>query len=463
MTATTTPDRVPVVGLPARVGLLLGYLATVGSVSTGVGVLAGLNPLVCAEGVALVVAVSLCLAGPRARLLVIVAGAMVAFQSDFTTLKIGYLGLALICFALSVPSVLTPEHRIRPEFRMLLVAAVPLACYLAFTVLVSRSNGTSVTTWFRDVLPYVLLVLLPFVGIAAGPTISPRWNQWWFIVIGVVSSIGWGADWLNRRGVSALPVGRVVLSSTVVVALCFCYAITRAGTPGAALRRVWGGIALLMLVAMLLTGSRTNLVLLAGFAGVIGTARNSRVPPKNALGVLGGLVLALVVATPVAAGFLVSDPEFLSTRIADAATVLGGDAQSDASYAERKAAYDLTGEALSSHELLGTGPGHIYPSGAEPSFNLDAPGIVPAKLGLVGTVLIVAFLAAVASTVRRIRRVHGPSPGYTAACGWAVVLILLIPFGPWLEDKGFALAIAMMLASVIADARGPDAAARRTS
>jgi len=431
----------------------LGFFLLVGTFSLGAGLLAGLDPLIFAQCASLVVGATLCFVGPKSRLVISVVGALLVFQSDFTSLKYGYLAVAFLCFLLSLRSIFDPGGGIRREFRALVVCSALLACYLAFTFVVSRSNDISSVQWFRDALPYFLLVLLPYIGIAAGPAISPRWNHWWFIAIGLAVSVGLTADWLHRRGVSALPFGRFVLSSTVVVALCFAYAITQAGLPRNPMRWWWGTISLIILVAVLLTGSRSNLVLLAAFAGIIGSARDFRVTPRRAWGVLFGLLLTLVVVTPLVANLLVSDPDFLNTRINDALAVLQGHADADASYAMRKASYDLTAEALTDHLALGTGPGYLYPTPPKPTFNLDAPGIVPAKFGLFGLAFIGAFLLSVAVSVRNIRRAHGPSPAFTASRGWLVVLIALVPFGPWLEDKGFPVALAMLFAAVISDAR----------
>jgi hypothetical protein len=162
-----------------------------------------------------------------------------------------------------------------------------------------------------------------------------------------------------------------------------------------------------------------------------------------------------VVVVPVVARVAVSDPTFLSDRIQSAEAVLNGEADSDGSFGERQQAYLWTSEEFAAHPVLGTGPGHLYPAPAKLTFNLDAPGIVPAKFGLAGMFFILAFLLSVVVAVRRIRAEHGTVPAYTAARGWMCVLLALIPFGPWLEDKGFAIALAVLFASVVSETRGP--------
>ncbi|WP_445190277.1 O-antigen ligase family protein [Pseudonocardia sp. Cha107L01] len=225
------------------------------------------------------------------------------------------------------------------------------------------------------------------------------------------------------------------------------------GLPSSARRWTWAATSVIILVAMLMTGSRTNLVLLAAFAGVVGSAHNCRLSPRKILGLLAGVGLTILVVTPVVAQFFVSDPTFLEGRLNEALTVVVGDANADGSYEARRAAYDLTAEAFINHIAFGTGPGYLYTLPPATTFGLDAPGIVPAKFGLIGIVIIGSFLASVAITVKKIRRSCGPSPGITSACGWTAVLITLIPFGPWIEDKGFAVALTILFGIIIADSR----------
>jgi hypothetical protein len=435
-----------------RVGLALSALALIGGCSLGIGVLAGLNVNIFAALAATGLMTSVCLIGPKSRLLVSIVGGLIVFQSDLEILKLGYLVVALLCFAMSVGSVRGPTGGIRPEFRSLVITSFALFCYLLFTFFLSRSIGTSTDQWLRDSLSYFLLTLLPYIGIAAGPAISARWNRRMYFIVGVVVSLGVAADWLGRRGVSALPIGRFVLSSAVVVALCFSFAVTMACLPSTRRRLLWGAASLLIMMAMLLPGTRTNLLLFATFFGILGSVGNVRVPAGAAARFALTLIVTLVIAIPIFAQVFISDPEFLRQRVAFAVTVLQGDAEADQSYGERKAAYDLADEALGEYPTFGTGPGHLYAIYPIPTYNLDSPVIIPAKFGLVGMIFIGAFLLSIVDAVRKIRRRCGPSPTYTALSGWLVILVALVPFGPWLEDKGFSIALVMIFASMLSQA-----------
>jgi O-antigen ligase len=442
-----------VVSRASDVVLACGFFVIVGAISLGFGLFAGRSQWLFFEGLAILIGGTLCAVGPKCRFALTVGGALVVFQSDLTILKYAYLALAIVCFSLSLKSILDPAGKIREEFKFLVVCSALLLGYLSFTWVISHSIGTPFDLWFRDVLPYLLIAVLPYIGIEAGIAISPQWSRRWIITIGLVSSAGLAAEWLNRRGVSALPFGGFVLSSTVIPALCFAYAITKAGLPSSLRRGAWTATAALILVAVLVSGSRSSLTLPIAFLGVIGTPEKFRLSPRKAAGLLFGIVASLLVIAPVAAQLFVSDPNFLSGRLNDTLSVIGGNGESDGSYGARRESYSLTTEAFANHPTLGTGPGYLYSNPPARAFNLDAPGIVPAKFGLVGMAIIALFLVSVIVTIRRIQRSYGPSPAITAARGWSVVLIVLVPLGPWIEDKGFALALAILFGLVLADAR----------
>jgi O-antigen ligase len=427
----------------------------IAATSAVAGALAGLDILLFLACAGILLVGALCLLGPRCRLVVATVGALVVFQSSFNVLKYAYLGLALLCFCLSLGAVCEKGGVIRREFRPMVLASAGLAIYLLFSLLVSRSNETPFQAWFRDALPYFMLTILPVVGIAAGRRMSPAWNRLLIISLGLVVSLGVTADWLERRDVSALPFGRIVLSSAVVVAFCFSYCLVMAGFSRSRLRLVWAGAAAAIVVMMIISGSRTNLVLLAAFIGVVGSAAAAAVSPRRALTLLVATVAALVVALPVVSKLFIADPGFIEERIEGAVTVLVDDPDGDGSFRARSQSYELVAEAFADHPVLGTGPGFLYAPGPTPTFNLDAPGIVPAKFGLVGLAFILAFLVSIIVAVRRIRRRYGPRPSYVAARGWLIVLLALIPFGPWLEDKGFPIALAIMFAALVSETNGP--------
>ena len=53
----------------------------------------------------------------------------------------------------------------------------------------------------------------------------------------------------------------------------------------------------------------------------------------------------------------------------------------------------------------------------------------------------------------RVRRDVGWLDVITVGRAWFAILLFLTPFGPWIEDKGFAMALALYIAALAASAR----------
>jgi hypothetical protein len=382
------------------------------------------------------------------RLIAVIVGALLVFQSTSDQLKFAYLGLAVLCVAVSFIALMAHPDPETAVFRPLLIASLVVSVYIGFSAFVAVSNGATLTNWFRDVLPYLLMALLPVVGLDASRSVRPSWMEALIGVLGVVAAIGVALDWLNRRGVSSLDIGRILLSTFSLVALSFALGITRAGLGPK--RLLWMIAVTVMAVAMLLSGSRTNLLLFVAIVAVAGSAKYARVPIRRMVFTGVWAIATTAVAVVVIGGVVIHDPAFLQGRVRSTLLVLSGNAGADMSYVEREAAYSQAWSAFQLHPVLGTGPGHLYPSGF---FGMDASNLILAKWGVAGTVVLLAFLITVVVCIRRSRTLVGPLPIHTAAFGWGVVLVALLPFGPWIEDKGFSLAVTVLITAVAASAR----------
>ncbi|GAA3593651.1 hypothetical protein GCM10022223_05700 [Kineosporia mesophila] len=160
------------------------------------------------------------------------------------------------------------------------------------------------------------------------------------------------------------------------------------------------------------------------------------------------MTVALATLVPFLASHLISDPAFLDGRITQAMAVAHGEASSDQSYLARQHSYEVAHTAWQEHPWLGVGPGGILGS--------DAPWLVLAKFGLIGAMALSMFGACLCVSIRRARQISGPQPIYAASRGWALILIALTPFGPWTEDKGISLAVALLVTAVVAQATSDD-------
>ena len=105
---------------------------------------------------------------------------------------------------------------------------------------------------------------------------------------------------------------------------------------------------------------------------------------------------------------------------------------------------------------MGTGPGYLYPSvvpGDPPAFTLDTPLVTPAKFGLLGASIVVFLLAQAARAIGASRRLVGATQVGIALSGFGFIFVVDLPFGGFLEDKGFSIALMLFLALLAARGR----------
>ena len=435
------------------------WVVAVGAALTLVAVLLGVQTpstgLAVAAAPLLLAAV---VSSAPARLVVVVAGAMLVLQSSDSIgpAKLGYLGVAGMCVAVSGWRLAASRTEVVAPFRPMLWASGLLMFLLAGNAGVAAAHDIPRVDWIRDASPYLLLAALPVVGLDAAADLSPAAVERLIGIFGVVAAIGFAVSWLDRRGVSSLGVERLVLSTTTLAALGFSYALVRAGSGPDRAR--WAALAVTILTFMLVNGTRTNLVLLAALFGVVGVPAKARVTFARGLALVLGLVLATAAVVPALAARLSDDPQFLSRRVEDLRVAVTGGP--DQSLQARAFDSQVARSEFGAHLWLGEGAGHLYdqPSGpAVPS--LDSPWAVAAKFGIVGVAVLLVLLVAVVRSMVRARRASGPALLYTAGRGWLFVLTALGAIIPWTEDKGTALALTLLVAAAAArvrEAAAPD-------
>jgi hypothetical protein len=331
---------------------------------------------------------------------------------------------------------------------------MPILALLCLSALVATSGGTQIIAWARDASAYFFVICLPAVALDAGQHFTRKQLETLIVILGVAAAAGFAIDWISRRDVSSLEVGRLILATTTLVALAFAYVITKAATGPH--RSVWILLSTVILAMMMVSGTRTNLVLLAAAIGIVGTAAKGRVPINRLVTQMAFLVLLAAISIPVLGRLLTDDPQFLSKRIAATVAVMTGKFATDGSFLERAHAYATAKAAFLQSPLVGLGPGHAFTAGRSHSHystSLDTPWLVPAKLGLLGVAALIFYLTSVLVCMARIRRATGGMAILTVGRGWFAILLFLVPFGPWVEDRGFALALALFIAALSAAAR----------
>jgi hypothetical protein len=373
-----------------------------------------------------------------ARVAIVVGGGLILLGSanEVGPQKVVYAAIFVFCAVISsIRLLLNSPTWFAPFKPMIPIGFVVLACLMLSTV---ANPGVDLTQTIRQGIFYVMIPFAPIIGLDAGRDAKARVVMRWIGVIGCVAAAGFAADWLNRRGVSSLPVGRFILSSLVVPALAFALAIVRAVYARGFARIAWLIPIVLIPAAMLVTGTRTNLIVFLALLGVLGTKAKRRV---NLLGIVGLLVFVsamIAFVLPIVADAVVSQPGFLEGRIQALQVVLDGNAGADQSYALRNDQYYYSAQWISESPWFGKGLGFL------PPISLDTPLAIPVRVGIVGSAAVSLLLAAFMLACRKTARLHGYTFMHTAVTGIAIVVLANLPFGPVIEDRGFAFMLMLL-------------------
>lgn len=438
------------VPLPAAAAVLAAAIAaTLAQVS---------QPLGIAVGAMLVLFLTTM---PLGRLVVVVGGAILVFQSSegVSAPKLAYLGLLALCAAVSwvrVHALIRADPRFR-SFRALPGLSLILVGYLATTLVIAGRNGIAQTEWARDVIAYLLMAVAPLIALDAVLNASLRAIQFVVMTVGIAAALLFMVTWLGRRGFQVVDNESVALASMTLCVLPFCYALIKTLKPGRH-RIGWMALAGTIPAALLVTGTRTTFVLGTALVGMAGSRKKMRVSPATVLVValLGGA--AVVYLIPALALAVTGDPQFFGERFGSLGSLLDGGTVYDESYRQRQLAYNFTRDVWHLHFWLGTGPGYYF-NNVDPSkpatLSLDSPYLVLAKFGVLGASLMVGYVVAVFAMVFRCRRETGYTVELTAVRMTVPVLFALVPFGPLLNDKGFALMLALCVALVGATVTNP--------
>lgn len=434
-------------------GVVAFAAALVASVAAGAAV--ALDPRIALLPVVALVG-ALMLVDGRARTLFVVFGGMLIFQADegLSLPKVAFLALASVAFVGALVYVFDNASSPVVELsRPLFVASTVFAGVLLVSLVVAHQNATPfVSSWLRDAAPYLIFVAAPIFALDAHAWFDRRRLVTLLVVAGGFGTVAFAVNWLHRRGIAALPLSRIGLATLFVPAALFAYGMSSVLQT---MRARWLLVSSVVFALLLVTGTRTNLALLAAPIAIAVGSRRQFLTRSLRLGVfvpaLGaitvGLVLLVVTVTD-------ADKDKLLQRldlVASTGTAL------DYSYVERVRQVEVAWEAFESNVLTGTGPGTIFtwnsPNGdPQASFLLDTSLTFPAKFGLVGLVGLGLVAAWYWSFLRRLRRGDGgPTLGYLTLVGYlGITVAASLGYSPF-EDKGFALGLILVLALALAD------------
>jgi hypothetical protein len=421
-------------------------------VAAEIGVAAALKPTAALLVPALLGGILL-LVDARARALFIVFGGLLTLQSSdsFGHLKLLYLAGVFVSFG----GALFTFSRTRDSFRRgcakpLLRVSVAVGALIAVSLFVARGHGVARTDWLRDAAPYILFALAPFFALDAQWAMSRKALVRLLVLAGSVATASFATHWLEQRHIAQLPFSRFALSSFYLPAALFAYAIA-AALQANRRRMRWMALAALVLALLIVTGTRSTLILVCvPLVAVIGARRH-----------LSARFVRLVLVAPVALMLMVgaaygvaaathASSAIISKRIA---ILEKTGTSSDASYVDRQAQTHVALQTFYANPVFGAGPGTYFAwtvtNGEKRSaFIIDSPTDFPAKYGIVGLGVVGFLLVSYVSFFRSVFRVDHPRPETLAMAAYAVVVVTNSILTNPLEDKGLTLGLILLLALV---------------
>ncbi len=408
--------------------------------------LAALLPVVVLGGILLLI-------DGRARILFLVFGGLVTLQSSDSLggLKLLYVaGVVTSCGGALFEFSRSQDWLTRKRAIPLLRVSATMSALILISLFVSRGHGVARTDWLRDVAPYLLFALAPLFAVDAQSAFSRKALVRLLVTSGLVATVAFATHWVEQRQIAELPLSQFALSSFLLPAALFAYATATALQVGQRRAR-WVLLAVLIFTLLILTGTRSTMILaLAPIVAVI-AARRQRSARFMRLAVVGPVVLVLMVAS--AYGVLMVT-HASSTVLGNRISILKHTGtSSDASYLDRRAQTHAAEKIFSAHPIFGAGPGTYFnwtvTNGEERSaFIIDSPMSFPAKYGVVGLAVIVFIALSYMRFFRTAFRSNHPRPETLALTAYAIITVASVFLGNPLEDKGWSLGLVLLLALV---------------
>jgi hypothetical protein len=422
---------------------------------TAVGAAVAISPSLALLGIG-AVAGAIALTSSSARFAIVGIGALFVLgsSSELDVPKLVFLAWVAVSVLLAAVHRPADAADMASHRGQLSWASLGLLAAIAVSMTLATARGTPFIDSLRDAAPYGLLAVAPLLAVDVGQSRIGRHMEAAIAIAGFLGSVGFAAVFLEKRGIADLPA-TLGSGSLMLAALLFSVAMG-ALLSGSSRRLLWAALGAVVLALLFATGTRSTLVLLVGPAVMVmaGGGRSMRFVRLAGASVLVGLVALTLLA--LAGQSSVIDIARLTDRIASLLS-LGTGLADDQSYIERAAQVDAAWTAFTNSPAVGVGLGHRFQwagitGQAVPTFTIDTGLSLVAKFGLVG----VALLAAAAWAVRSFWRAKRPGlPDHLrlSAVGFAAISIAVLPLGNPIEDKGFGIAVAMILAWMLAASR----------
>jgi len=393
----------------------------------------------------------------KARAIFVVCGGLAILQSSqsITAPKVGYLVGVITCFAIAIANL-----RVARDEATLVRGTWLVGVAIAISFVAATIHGTTVSNWARDAIGYVLFAMSPILALdfaKAGQRLLRRL----FVIAGLVATVSFTAEWISKHGLGTLPFSQFALSSYMLVAAAFAYACACTFVRERP-RAFWLGIAVFTFGALLLTGARSSLAILAApfiilFAPGMRSASRA-VKTVAVAGVLAVLLTGAVVfvgsATGVNGGGAIKRVASLLSPSATAGTY--------SSTVEREIVTTLAWNTYKTAPIFGVGVGYTWsyvlpydtPTGSyESTLTPDTTVAVIAEFGAVGFGLLLCYLWILLRYAWR----PEPSAAGLGLLGTVAIFVVYSLTTNAFDDKGLGLALALLLSLVMAGNPRPGA------
>ena len=389
---------------------------------------------------------------PWSRMATVIAGGLLVLGGDDSVgpVKIVYAGVVVLCVALSTLALFADRRSWFPGFRAVLISGTVLGLIVVGGAVFSPIPWNTPAV-LRGSVFWLLIIAAPVLGVDAARSLSPRVVRCVVGLVGLVASIGFATHWLELRGVSALPIGHWLMPSVAIPAVGFTIAFVQTAVSRGRYRFAWAALTAAILVTMVVSGSRTNLLILTAIFGTLGARRLWRVPLRRSLSTLGLVVSIVFLAAPVLITVLITNPGFFATRIAAVTSVFSGGLGGDASFLMRENQQSVALSIIGAHPWFGYGSGWVLDQ------VLDTPWVTIVRIGLVGGAALIVFLVLCGVTIARSAVGGRSSVGHTVASGSAAFFLCLLPLASPVDDHGFGFALMLIFALVGSHVRTPEA------
>lgn len=392
------------------------------------------------------------LGSPLRRLILFLGGTLVTAGSSagVTLVEIAFLALILILGLVALNNVAVRGQQESPGVAQLLMsvrlgALTILATTLLALVWGALSHG-SVLDAARGSISYLTIPVGILCGLDAARTTSPRTLAGVIFGAAIATSISFMLFYSSIRGVGSTLDAIPILPSMSLAGMGV--ALGGAKLSASTSRKVLPLVGVAVpTAALLVSGTRSGLLLPVGLlAGIIRDSNGRR--PFFRITLWGLLSLVAVVPLVALAARLLGTGDFVRARIETLHIIGSGGIGSDASGASRVDRYELAWREFLERPILGHGFGAQYFDGRRYLHYLDTPVMYLASFGLVGTFLLLWALATVVRASWRAANVHPVNERLAARflIGAVAVWLALSPLSAILEERGFALAVALAVA-----------------